>query len=84
MEGDKMAQSVKNQLTPAQLEFQKFTKEWEPKRMVAAAIEHRSDGFVLGVEAKMFEIAGVVIVYGVFATFVVAVVKIARRAWGGG
>jgi stage V sporulation protein AC len=163
-EGDKMAQSAKNKLTPAQLEFQKFAKEREPKRpallnivraflvgglicvigqglqlffikyfnftvstagnptgailiitavfltglgvydriaqwagagsavpvtgfansMVAAAIEHRSEGFVLGVGAKMFEMAGAVIVYGVFATFVVAVVQLTLRAWGGG
>jgi stage V sporulation protein AC len=52
--------------------------------MMAAAMEHRSEGFVLGVGAKMFEVAGAVIVYGVFAAFVVAVVKLSLRAWGGG
>jgi stage V sporulation protein AC len=51
--------------------------------MMAAAMEHRSEGFVLGVGAKMFEVAGAVIVYGVFSAFVVAVVKLTLQAWGG-
>lgn len=33
--------------------------------MVAPAIEYRQEGFVMGVGAKMFSIAGPVIVYGV-------------------
>lgn len=43
--------------------------------IASAAIEHRSEGFVLGVAASMFQLAGSVIVYGVFAAFVVALIK---------
>ena len=42
--------------------------------MASAAIEHRSEGFVLGVGGKMFKLAGPVIVYGVVAAFFVALV----------
>lgn len=51
--------------------------------IAAAAIEHRSEGFVLGVAGKMFKLAGAVIVYGVFAAFVVALIKIIFKALGG-
>lgn len=43
--------------------------------MASAAIEHRTEGFVLGVGGKMFKLAGAVIVFGVFAAFVVALVR---------
>ena len=43
--------------------------------MISAAIEHRTEGFVLGVGANMFKLAGPVIVYGVFAAFVIALIK---------
>lgn len=43
--------------------------------IASAAIEHRSEGFVLGVAANMFQLAGSVIVYGVFAAFVVTLIK---------
>jgi stage V sporulation protein AC len=52
--------------------------------LAASAIEHRSEGFVLGVGAKMFEIAGAVIVYGVVAAFIVATLKLTFQAAGGG
>ncbi len=42
----------------------------------SAAIEHRSEGYVLGVGGNMFKLAGSVIVYGVFSAFVVALIKI--------
>ena len=42
--------------------------------MSSAAIEHRSEGMVLGVGANMFKLAGSVIVYGTVAAFVVALV----------
>ncbi|MCL6589825.1 MAG: stage V sporulation protein AC [Firmicutes bacterium] len=48
--------------------------------VVSAAIEHRSEGYVLGVSAKMFELAGSVIVYGVFSAFLVALIKITIKA----
>jgi stage V sporulation protein AC len=51
--------------------------------IASAAIEHRSEGFVLGVAGQMFKLAGCVIVYGVVAAFVVAIIKIAIKALGG-
>ena len=49
----------------------------------SAAIEHRSEGYVLGVGGNMFKIAGPVIVYGVFSAFVVALIKIIIMELGG-
>lgn len=43
--------------------------------MASAAIEHRTEGFVLGVGGNMFKLAGSVIVFGVVSAFVVALVK---------
>ncbi|KAF1084059.1 SpoVA protein [Sporotomaculum syntrophicum] len=43
--------------------------------IASAAIEHRSEGLVLGVGGNMFKLAGSVIVFGVFAAFVVALIK---------
>jgi stage V sporulation protein AC len=51
--------------------------------IASAAIEHRSEGFVLGVAGQMFKIAGCVIVYGVVAAFVVAIIRISIKALGG-
>ncbi|CAI6015935.1 stage V sporulation protein AC [Cohnella sp. JJ-181] len=42
--------------------------------MCSAAIEHRSEGLVLGVGANMFKLAGSVIVFGTVAAFFVAIV----------
>ena len=42
--------------------------------MASAAIEFKSEGLVLGVGARMFQIAGPVIVYGVSASVVYGVV----------
>lgn len=42
--------------------------------MSSAAIEHRSEGLVLGVGANMFKLAGSVIVFGVVAAFFVGIV----------
>lgn len=43
--------------------------------IISASIEHRSEGFILGVGGNMFKLAGAVIVYGVFSAFVVALIK---------
>ncbi|UFJ41202.1 stage V sporulation protein AC [Brevibacillus humidisoli] len=43
--------------------------------IASAAIEHRSEGYVLGVGGNMFKLAGSVIVFGVFAAFVIGIVK---------
>lgn len=49
----------------------------------SAALEHKSEGYVLGVGGNMFKIAGPVIAYGVFSAFVVAMVKIIIKLLGG-
>ncbi|WP_163970831.1 stage V sporulation protein AC [Oceanobacillus halotolerans] len=51
--------------------------------VVSAAIEHRSEGFVLGVGGNMFKLAGSVIVFGVFSAFVIALIKTILIQWGG-
>lgn len=50
--------------------------------IASASIEHRTEGFVLGVGGNMFKLAGPVIVYGVFSAFVVSLVVISLRALG--
>lgn len=51
--------------------------------VASAAIEHRSEGYVLGVGGNMFKLAGSVIAYGVFSAFVVALIKITIKWLGG-
>ncbi|MCM3711205.1 stage V sporulation protein AC [Sporosarcina luteola] len=43
--------------------------------VVSAAIEHKTEGFVLGVGSNIFKLAGSVIVFGVFSAFLVALIK---------
>lgn len=43
--------------------------------VVSAAIEHRSEGLVLGVGGNMFKLAGSVILFGVLSAFFVALIK---------
>lgn len=43
--------------------------------IASAALEHRSEGLVLGVGGNMFKLAGSVIVFGVVAAFIVALIK---------
>ncbi len=50
--------------------------------MSSAAIEHRSEGYVLGVGGNMFKLSGSVIVFGVFSSFVVAIIKILLMKMG--
>ncbi len=49
--------------------------------ITAAAMEHRSEGFILGVGANMFKIAGPVIVYGVVASFFAGLIQIAWQTF---
>ena len=42
--------------------------------IVAPAMEHKSEGFVLGVGAKMFAIAGPVLVYGTVASVIAGLI----------
>jgi stage V sporulation protein AC len=51
--------------------------------IASAALEHKSEGYVLGVGGNMFKLAGPVIVYGVFSAFVVAIVKVIIEKLGG-
>lgn len=43
--------------------------------VTSAAMDFRREGFLLGMGAKMFVIAGPVIVYGILSGFVVALIK---------
>lgn len=50
--------------------------------VISAAIEHRSEGFVLGVGGNMFKLAGSVILFGVFSAFIIALIKTLLMKWG--
>ncbi len=43
--------------------------------ITSAALEHRSEGIVLGVATNMFKLAGSVIVFGVVAAYVVGIIR---------
>ncbi|MEK5071360.1 stage V sporulation protein AC [Sporosarcina sp. FSL K6-1508] len=43
--------------------------------VISAAIEHKSEGYVLGVGGNIFKLAGSVILFGVFSAFIVALIK---------
>lgn len=51
--------------------------------VISSAIEHRTEGFVLGVATNMLKLAGPVIVFGVFSAFVIALIKTILIKWGG-
>ncbi|MGI6776926.1 MAG: stage V sporulation protein AC [Acetivibrionales bacterium] len=51
--------------------------------IASASIEHRSEGFVLGVGGNMFKIAGPVIVFGVFSAFIVSIIRVLVYSLGG-
>ncbi|BAB05287.1 stage V sporulation protein AC [Halalkalibacterium halodurans] len=42
--------------------------------IASAAIEHRTEGYVLGVGSNMFKVAGSVIVFGTFAAFIIGII----------
>ncbi|HLR14677.1 MAG TPA: stage V sporulation protein AC [Bacillota bacterium] len=50
--------------------------------VISSAIEHRTEGFILGVGANMFKLAGPVIVYGVFSAFLIALIKTVLQLLG--
>lgn len=50
--------------------------------VVSSAIEHKTEGYILGVGSNMFKVAGPVIVYGVFSAFVIALIKTLLMKWG--
>lgn len=43
--------------------------------IASAALEHKSEGYVLGVGGNMFKLAGSVIVFGVVAAFFIGILK---------
>jgi len=43
--------------------------------MTSAALEHKSEGIVLGVATNMFKLAGSVIVFGVVAAYIVGMIR---------
>lgn len=51
--------------------------------ITSASLDHKSEGFVLGVGGNMFKIAGPVLVFGVFSAFVVAIVRVLITSLGG-
>lgn len=51
--------------------------------IASSAIEHRSEGYVLGVGGNMFKLAGPVITFGVFSAFVISIIKITVKWLGG-
>jgi len=52
--------------------------------MASAAIEHRSEGVVLGVGGQMFKLAGPVIVFGTVAAFIIGIITFVFNGTGGG
>ena len=51
--------------------------------MASAAIEYRTEGYVLGVGGNMFKLSGSVIVFGSFSAFIVALIKLTLKWLGG-
>ncbi|MEW5784626.1 MAG: stage V sporulation protein AC [Bacillota bacterium] len=51
--------------------------------LASAAIDHRSEGYVLGVGGNMFKIAGPVITFGVFAAFIIGIIAVILKSLGG-
>lgn len=51
--------------------------------VISACIEHRTEGIILGVGGNMFKLAGSVIMSGVFAAFIIALIKTILIEWGG-
>lgn len=51
--------------------------------VISSAIEHRTEGFILGVGTNMLKLAGPVIVYGVFSAFVLTLIKTILTKWIG-
>ena len=43
--------------------------------IAAAALEHKTEGYIIGVGTNMFKVAGPVIVYGVVAAFFVGLIR---------
>ncbi len=51
--------------------------------MVSPALEFKSEGFILGLGAKMFVIAGPVLVYGISASIIYGIILYLSQLFGG-
>ncbi|MBO8154893.1 MAG: stage V sporulation protein AC [Bacillaceae bacterium] len=49
--------------------------------ITSAALEHKSEGLVLGVATNMFKLAGSVIVFGVVSAYVVGMIRYLIQQW---
>ncbi|MGN0801690.1 MAG: SpoVA/SpoVAEb family sporulation membrane protein, partial [Candidatus Faecivicinus sp.] len=49
--------------------------------VAAPALEYRREGIVMGIGAKLFTIAGPVLIYGISASIAVGVIYWAIRGW---
>lgn len=49
--------------------------------MTSAALEHKSEGIVLGIATNMFKLAGSVIVFGAVAAYVVGMLRYIFQTW---
>ena len=50
--------------------------------MVSPAMEYRSEGLVMGVAAKMFTIAGPVLVFGISASVIYGIILVILQQFG--
>lgn len=50
--------------------------------VASSAIEYQKEGQVFGIGVKIFTIAGPVILYGIFSSFVVGVIYLFTKQWG--
>lgn len=50
--------------------------------VASAAIEYQKEGQVFGIGVKIFTIAGPVILYGIFSSFVAGVIYLFTKQWG--
>ena len=48
--------------------------------ITSAALEHKSEGVVLGIASNMFKLAGSVIVFGVVAAYIVGMIRMVFKA----
>ena len=50
--------------------------------VASAAIEYQKEGQVFGIGVKIFTIAGPVILYGIFSSFIAGIVYLITKQWG--
>ena len=61
---------------------EKVVKAAIPNAVVSPSIEYKSEGYVLGLGAKMFTIAGPVIVYGTLASVIYGIILYIMSIYG--